>query len=229
MVKQKLWLALLAFFFLLGSCAPAPETIVGNPQDMIATIAAATVAALPTNTPQPTWTASLPPTIQRSTPTELPSNTPAPTIAMLDTPTSAFVLPGPGTPLSGGSGLPVGIWTWTPEPYKCDLNKTDPEPYTYFRPGQRFRAEWRVWNRGSIIWKADRILFYFIGGDKLFTDPERAKGIELAYSVYPEDKILVHAMMMAPKQPGTYASTWGLRRDNSALAFCTFDLVIRVK
>jgi hypothetical protein len=223
------WLVFILFVVSVGGCSPAPANAGDNPQDMIATIAAATIAALPTNTPQPTWTASAIPTRARTTPTEIPSNTPAPTIEMLASPTSALELPGPGTPLAGNPNFPLSIWSPTPEPFKCDLNKTVPEPYEYIKAGRDFRAEWRVWNRGTVIWKEDGVIFYFIGGDKFFNDPDRAQGITLAYNVYPQDKILLSVAMTAPKAPGTYSSTWGLRRENRDTPFCTFDLTIRVK
>lgn len=229
MRNQRFWLGIVLFFLLSGGCSPAPAGVSDNPQDLIATIAAATIAALPTNTPQPTWTASPIPTRARNTPTELPSNTPAPTIELLASPTSIYELPGPGTPMAGLTGIPLSLWTPTPEPFKCNLNKTKPEPYTVLKPGYHFRTEWRVWNRGSVIWKWDGVIFYFVGGDKLFNDPDRAKGIKLAYNVYPEDKILLSVAMTSPKEPGTYSSTWGLRRENRDTPFCTFDMVIRVK
>ena len=226
---QRFNLTWILFFFLIGGCAPASAQPGDNPHDLIATIAAATIAALPSNTPQPTWTASPIPTRARNTPTELPSNTPAPTIELLASPTSIYELPGPGTPMAGLTGIPLSLWTPTPEPFKCNLNKTDPEPYTVFKPGYHFRTEWRGWNRGTVIWKWDGVIFYFIGGDKLFNDPDRAKGIKLAYNVYPQDKILLSVAMTSPKEPGTYSSTWGLRRENRDTPFCTFDMVIRVK
>jgi hypothetical protein len=227
---QRFSLAWILFFFLIGGCAPASAPSQDNPQDLIATIAAATIAALPSNTPQPTWTASPIPTRPRNTPTELPSNTPAPTLELLATPTSIYELPGPGTPLAGLTGIPLSLWTPTPEPFKCHLRRTRPEPYTVLKPGYHFRTEWQVWNYGSVIWKEDGVLFYFIGGDKLYNDADRARdGVELAYNVYPEDKILLSVAMTAPKEPGTYSSTWGLRRENRNTPFCTFDMVIRVK
>jgi hypothetical protein len=227
--KQRFLLAMTLFFFLMGGCVPAPVPVVENPQDMIATIAAATVAALPTTTPQPTWTASPSPTRARNTPTDIPTNTPAPTIEMIASPTSIFQLPGPGTPLAGMTTIPLSLWSPTPEPFQCDLNKTEPEPYTKFKPRYFFKAEWRVWNRGSVIWKADGVIFYFIGGDKLHNDEERAEGITLPYAVYPQDKVLLYVGMTSPREPGTYSSTWGLRRENRDAPFCTFNIVIRVE
>ncbi len=229
MIIRRFGLICTLLFILIGGCAPSPDQSGESPQDMVATIAAATIAALPSNTPQPTWTASPSPTRARNTPTELPSNTPAPTIQMMASPTSIFELPGPGTPLSGTARIPLVLWTPTPEPFKCDLNKTEPEPYTVFKPGYHFRTEWRVWNRGAVIWKWDGVIFYFVGGDKLFNDPDRAKGAKLAYNVYPQDKILLSVAMTSPKEAGTYSSTWGLRRENRDTPFCTFDMVIRVE
>lgn len=227
---RRFWFSWLALLFLLGGCVPSANQPAGNPQDRIATIAAATIAALPSNTPQPTWTPSSTPTRPRNTPTDLPSNTPAPTIESLASITSVYNLPGPGTLVAGSTpGSFPFIWSPTPEPFRCDINKTEPEPYTIFQPRKFFRAEWRVWNRGSVIWKEKSILFYFIGGDKMFNDPDRAEGINLAYAVYPEDKILVSVAMTSPKEPGTYSSTWGLRRDNRNEPFCTFSMVIRVR
>jgi hypothetical protein len=227
---RKFWLQWLVIFLLLGGCVPTASQPAVNPQDMIATIAAATVAALPTNTPQPTWTASLTPTRSRGTPTELPTNTPAPTIEMLASPTSIFSLPGPGTLLPGTTpGLTLFLWTSTPEPFLCEINKTSPEPYTTFKPRATFKAEWRTVNVGSAIWKEDGVIFYYIGGDKLHNDRERGDGIFISYTVYPQDKVMVTAAMTAPKEPGTYSATWGLRRENRATPFCTFDVIIRVK
>jgi len=224
---QRFFQALVLFFFLLGGCAPSPAQPVDNPQDLIATIAAATVAALPTNTPQPTWTASA--TRVRGTPTDLPSNTPAPTIALPVTATSEFVLPGPGTPLAGTTRIPIGLWSPTPEPFKCFLRRIEPEPFTKMKPGKDFRMEWQLVNIGTAIWKADGVLYYFIAGDKLHNDADRAKGTQISYNVYPQDKILIFLAMTVPKAPGTYSSTWGLRRENRDTPFCTFDMVIRVE
>lgn len=226
---RQFWLSWVGLLILLAGCAPSAAQPIDNPQDMIATIAAATVAALPTNTPQPSWTPSLTPTRVRNTPTDIPSNTPAPTIEGFPTATSVYDLPGPGTLLPGTPGAVLFLWTSTPEPFKCDLNKTDPEPYTIFKPRQFFRAEWRVWNRGSTIWKEKSIIFYFVGGDKLHNDLERGEGTFIGYTVYPEDKILVWIGMTAPKEPGTYFATWGLRRENRTEPFCTFNVTIRVR
>jgi hypothetical protein len=219
---QRFWLLWILFFFVLGGCVPAPAPLVGNPEDMIATIAAATVNALPTTTPHPTWTSSPIPTRSRNTPTDIPSNTPAPTIEVLQ-------LPAPGTPMADLTKLPLGFWSPTPDPFQCDLNKIEPEPYTIFKPRYFFRSGWRVWNRGSEIWKEKSIVFYFIGGDKLHNDEERADGIFLPYTVYPQDKVFLQVAMTSPGEPGTYSATWGLRRENRNTPFCTFQVIIRVK
>ncbi len=218
---QKVLLFFGLSFSLLGACVPAPA-VIENPQAMIATIAAATVNALPSNTPYPTGTSSPTATRIRNTPTDIPTNTPPATIEV-------FVLPDPGTPAVELTKVPLGFWSATPEPFQCQVDRTKPEPYSILKPRHFFRVEWRIWNRGSTIWKEDGVLFYFVGGDKLFNDGDRADGTNLAYNVYPQDKIWVQVAMTSPKEPGTYSSMWGLRRENRKDPFCTFQVVIRVK
>jgi hypothetical protein len=202
---------------------PAPAASVVNHQDMIATIAAATVNALPSNTPHPTWTSSPTATRVRNTPTDIPSNTPAPTI------TTISQLPAPGTPMADLTRQPLAFWSPTPDPFKCELNTTNPENYTIFKPRHSFDSEWRVSNSGSAIWRRDRIVFYFISGDKLYTDEERAEGIFLPRIVSPDEEILLRAAMTSPNQPGTYSSVWGLRRVNRDEPFCTLQIIILVR
>jgi hypothetical protein len=220
--RQRFWLSWILFFFILGGCVPAPAPVISNPEDMIATIAAATVSALPTNTPYPTWTSTPISTRVRSTPTDLPTNTPAPTIEVIQ-------LPAPGTPMADLTKLPLGFWSPTPEPYQCDVDRFKPEPYSTIKPRNFFRVEWRIWNRGSAIWKADGVFVYFIGGDKLYNDEEKADGFFLPYAVYPNDRFWAQVPMTSPKEPGTYSSMWGLRRENRNTPFCTFQVIIRVK
>lgn len=230
MRTTKLWFGWVIVFLLVGGCGPSASQPLINSQDMIATIAAATVAALPTNTPYPTWTASPSPTRVRTTPTELPSNTPAPTIPILNSPTPIIILPGPGTSVSGGGlGPNFVFWTATPQPYRCSPVLVDPDDYQIFTPRYAFKARWRVWNRGSVRWKKDDVVFYFIGGDKMHNDLDRADGEFIPVTVQLNDKVLLQVAMTSPKEPGLYSTTWGLRRLKSSSPFCLIELTIRVQ
>ncbi len=233
----KFWPGWLFFFFLFGGCSPAASQPVLDPQAMVATIAAATVAALPTNTPQPTWTASASATLARATATPISTNTPAPTIPMLSSPTPLMILPGPGTLVAGtilpgsGSGLGTNLifWTDVPNVYNCNPITVDPDYAQIYTPRYDFKARWRVFNSGTARWKADDIVFYFVGGDKMHNDLNRADGEFIPIGVYKGDKVLLQIGMTSPKEPGQYSATWGLRRNKSDTPFCTFSVTIRVE
>jgi len=124
---------------------------------------------------------------------------------------------------------PLSFWSPTPDPFQCELNETKPENYTTFKPHRLFNAEWKVSNHGAATWRRDSIVFYFVSGDKLFDDAERAEGIFLPRTINPDDELSLQAAMTAPSEIGTYSSVWGLRRVNREEPFCTLQIIIRVR
>ncbi|GAB4501114.1 MAG: hypothetical protein Fur0035_06550 [Anaerolineales bacterium] len=223
--KRRLLITFLAAS-LLSACAPSSQTV-SDPQALAATIAAATIAARPTNTAypsaSPTSASARTVHIETTAPTLLPSLTPWPS-------TTAFpTLPQPSTlasvPVTGGSYI---LYTATPEPWKCELRHISPDQMTVFKPRYGFRTEWRIFNIGGKIWRSDSVRVKYLGGTALQNDPESKNEFFLPISIYPGDKILVQIAMTSPKEPGEYSSFWGLADEKDRI-FCTFDITIRVK
>jgi len=214
---------------LLAACVPAAAPA-QDPKALIETIAAATIAALPTNTPYPTATASftrdpaftaLP---DASNITTVPTLTPFPTLTPWPT------LPLPSTLASNpinGSGNYI-LYTATPETWKCDMRHLSPAQGTTYAPRNGFRAEWRIFNIGGKIWKTDSVRVKYLGGTSMQNDPAQRNEFFIPDAIYPGDKILVHIAMTSPKEPGEYSSFWGLVNDKDQV-FCTFGMMIHVQ
>lgn len=212
---------------LLSACAPSAQTD-ANPQALVETIAAATIAARPSNTPYPTPSAAprstgQPGPLESAAPGSIPSLTPWPSTTPFPT------LPQPSTlasaPLVGGNYI---LYTATPEPWKCELRHISPDQMTIFKPRYGFRAEWRIFNIGGKIWRSDSVRVKYLGGTSLQNDPQSKNEFFLPASIYPGDKILVQIAMTSPKEPGQYSSFWALV-DEKDRVFCTFDITIRVR
>lgn len=241
MLKRIFSLVFLVVAFLAGSCAPAPQPTVSplSMEDSVATMAAATIQALPTNTPYPT--PSLVPTLKLS-PTASPTETPIPTLPKLATPTFVEDIVNLGN-----------YWTSTPEAWACNVDKTDPSWGEKIKAGKDFRVVWRVWNVGAKAWSVDELTMFFIAGERMHNRGNNEKPVYVPgeeptkapititpnprftttprsfHKVHPGDKLVLHIRMYAPKEPGLYTSAWGLRRGNSKLAFCAFSVTIRVE
>jgi hypothetical protein len=217
MKRFVLYVALVGVF--LTSCGnPGGNVPADNPQDVLATIVASTIQALPSPTPYPT---SLP-TRDEQTPRP-PTVTP---ITIIDASPVPSITPLPLLPTPGA--VPTifrKYYTATPISYYCKPFFLKPEWGETLHPREYFQAVWKVSNIGSAIWKFDQVEFFFVQGDKMHKNPEDAVQ-KLGYTVYPDDKIAFRINMIAPKEPGTYSMTWGLRKGKNV--FCYVYLYIHV-
>jgi hypothetical protein len=156
------------------------------------------------------------------TPTITPTQnteTPLPTI----TPTFLFILSSP-TPLviptltlsSNGGGS-------SSDNFACRITKVSPPNGSSFNPRDDFDAVWSVRNIGQKKWDRTGIDYIYSSGDKL----HKVSGYDLTSTVGVGDSIDLGVDMQAPKNSGTYTTTWTMRSGNKT--FCTMTLTIVVK
>jgi hypothetical protein len=218
----------MAVLIVLSACGAPP--VEQSPQDLVSTIAAATIAALPSpslapsdtelptdtpipsTTPAPTWTETLVPVIVP----DLPSLTPSPVIETL-TPTITLT-PSPLPDSGSESGKVQGIGA-----YQCMVIGQKPEDWSDFKPGQLIYVVWRVKNVGERDWPKGGLEIFFIEGAKIYEFGQVQKS-QVGVKVGGTGDFLV--VMRAPERGGSYLTKWGLRRDKF---FCKliFGLIVR--
>lgn len=213
--KLFVWVTALA---LILACAPALATPAVPTVDpgAVGTIIAQTVnaagtqtaAALPSLTPSPTLT----PIVNTDTP--VPTAT-ATVIFILSSPTP-LVIPTFTSSSSGGGGT-------SSDNFACRVSRVSPANGTAFNPRDDFDAIWTVRNIGQRNWDRNSIDIIYSRGDRI----HKVSGYDLDANVRVGDSIDVGVDMQAPKDSGTYNTTWVMRRgDNN---FCTLTLTIVVR
>lgn len=211
MKKYKRILMALTFLLLLSACAPStPEPIVP-----IETVFAATMNAINAQT-----AAAMPAT---STPTPTPINTRRPTItpqpsstAVVLTPTFTPTITPVYTPtnITSGSGNVL---------YACELVELSPRSGHEVKPNEKFRWVWKVRNIGTKKWWTDTMFVTYVSGSKFYVKKEYALGD-------PTDigEIGVFSIkMQAPKEPGTYTTTWSLKKGIHSFCYAQLKIVVK--
>jgi Ig-like domain-containing protein len=164
-----------------------------------------TAAAMPSVTPSPTLT----PTVA----TETPSPTPTATVIFILSSPTPLVIP-TFTNVSSGNNN---------ENWSCQVTRVSPANGSSFNPRDDFDAFWTVRNNGQKNWERNSIDFIYISGDKI----HKVSGYDLDSNVRVGNSIDLGVDMQAPKDPGTYTTTWTLRTGDRE--FCTLTLTIVVK
>lgn len=220
-IKFLFWFVILA---LIMACVPSFATPfpTANPNQVnqfIAQTANAaatrTAAAIPTSSPTST-----------ATPTRL-TDTPSPTftstvIFILASPTpivppTLVILGGGGS--SGGSG-----GSTSSDPYACQVLSVSPSNGTSFHSRDDFDATWHVKNIGTRNWDRTSIDFIYLSGAKIY----KVAGYDLSKTVNSGSTVDLGVDMVAPKNAGTYTTTWTLSRGPNA-TFCNVSLTIVVQ
>lgn len=162
--------------------------------------------------PTDALTVTLTPPPPSQTPTG--TKTPYPTITPIpsDTPIPS------ATPLGAGP-------TATPQ-YACELIEKIPDQWAAFKPRNTFQAIWKVKNTGTMAWLPGRVVLKYISGVKMYTGEDRQ---DLTTETAPGSLLLLIVNMMAPKEQGDYAATWGLVERRTGVTFCSFTAKIIVK
>ncbi len=209
-MKKKFRIFFLAFFYFLSACASAPAPQAAAPN--VETIVAATYAAIAAQTE-----AAKPPA------TVTPFNTPTATLTKLPptvTPTFTpiFILPS-----ATASKTLTPPPTATPSRFACRFISQSPKNGVVVKPGSAFKWTWEVTNIGQEEWIAVDVKYFYLSGDKFHEKASRG----LPHNVQIGKSVTLTANMIAPTTPGTYVTTWALRRHSQI--FCDVRLEIIVQ
>lgn len=164
-----------------------------------------TAASIPTFTPSPTIT----PTVATETPLPTATST---IIFVLSTPTP-LVIP---TFTSSGGGT-------SNENFSCQVTRVSPANGTRFNPRDDFDAVWTVRNNGQRNWDRNSIDILYSSGDRI----HKVSGYDLDENVRVGNSIDVGVDMQAPRNSGTYSTTWVMRRGDDAFCTLTLSIVVR--
>jgi hypothetical protein len=169
-----------------------------------------TAAAMPSLTPSP----SITPTRNTETPIPTATNT---VIFILSSPTSNVVPTFTALSSSGGgSGSSSAN-------YACQVTKVSPANGSSFNPRDDFDAVWTVKNIGQKKWDRTGVDYIYSSGDKF----HKISGYDLSSNVNVGESIDLGVDMQAPKNSGTYTTTWTMRAGSKT--FCSMTLTIVVK
>lgn len=168
-----------------------------------------TSAAMPTSTHTPTFT-----------PTPRNTDTPTPTftstvIFILSTPTP-LVIP-TFTVVSSGGGESSSA------NYACQVVSLSPANGTTFGSRADFDAVWRVKNIGQKVWDRTQVDYRYTSGDKI----HKVAIYDLSANVPKNGTTDLIVDMVAPKNAGTYTTTWNMYVGSKS--FCNMSLRIVVQ
>ena len=207
-VKKLIFLFVALLVVLACELPFLPAPVASNPTlapGSIETIVVATAGAAQTQTalviPSPTMTLT---------------STPLPTLTPTDTPTATatfiFILPTSTKPFvtqSAGSN--------------CQAVAQSPVNDTVFAPREKFTTAWTLKNTGDEYWLHTDVDFRHTDG----TNMHGSDVLDLPISVAPGNEVTLIVKMTAPKNPGSYTSTWSLGAKKETL--CKVSVTIIVK
>jgi len=214
--RYLLWCATLAMILACVPVLPTPAVSVPTiDPNAIGTMIMETAAAASTQT-----VSSLPsatPTVE--TPTPRNTDTPEPTatntvIFILFSPTANGSISG-----SNGSGVSGGS---SSDPYACKVTNTSPVNGSALSAREDFDARWTVINIGQQDWDRKVVDYLYLGGDKI----HKVATYDLPASVKRGESVSLVVDMLAPKDPGSYTTAWGLKTGTTT--FCPLTLTIVV-
>ncbi len=161
-----------------------------------------TAAALPSSTPTPIIT----PTRSTATPTLTPTST---VIFLFFSPTALKIPSLTNAPASGS--------------FACQVVKTTPANGSQFSPRQDFGTVWEVKNIGKKKWDRTTVNYAYSTGDKI----HKISSYDLSKNIQVGGTIELTVDMQAPKDPGTYNTTWTMQ--SGSRTFCPLTLTIVVR
>jgi hypothetical protein len=213
--KLLVWVTALA---LIMACAPALATpqAPGIDPGAVNTFIAQTVEVAGTRTaaaiPTLTYTPTITPTVNTETPIPTATST---IIFILSTPTPLVI---PTFTSSGGGGGGTSS-----ENFSCQVTRVTPANGSTFNPRDDFDAVWTVRNNGQRNWDRNSIDIVYSSGDRI----HKVSGYDLDENVRTGESTNIGVDMQAPKDAGTYNTTWIMRRGDRT--FCTMTLTIVVR
>lgn len=218
--KLLIWVLALALILACVPTLPAPGGVPTTDPAAINTFIAQTVeaasrqtqAAMPTSTSTPTAT----PTVV----TETPSPTPTATIVFILPTSTPLVIP---TVTRSGDGGDDDDDEISSDNYSCQVVRVSPANGTVMDPREDFDAVWTVRNNGQRNWDRTSIDHVYDRGDRI----HKVSGYDLRENVRVGNSTDLGVDMRAPKDRGTYTTTWILRAGNRE--FCSMSLTIVVR
>ncbi|MCP4139918.1 MAG: hypothetical protein GY755_06455 [Chloroflexi bacterium] len=213
MKKYRVLFISLITILTISACTPAAtpqppsiETIVA------ATYVAAqaqTAAAMPTETPVPAT-----PTVGRATSTPFPTATifvfPSFTPTFTTTPTPAYT----ATNITSGSGDII---------YACNIVNISPESGYVVKPREEFKWVWEVENIGTAKWWPETAYIRYSRG----TEYHVKKQAPIEDPTEPGEIGIFKVKMRAPKEPGSYTTTWSIRKGIHEFCFAQLKIVVK--
>ena len=210
MKKNRLIFILLISLLALSACAPKPK-VEALPIETVfaatyAAIMAQTAAAEPMETLVPTSVSTLRPTS---------TSFPTATIVVL-APTNTPTLTPPSTPtnITSGSGNVL---------YACNILSPSPQSGYLVKPGERFTWTWQVENIGTTRWRGDSMSVVYIRGTYYALEKEYPLGDHINVG----DNDILTIRMQAPKEPGTYITTWSLEKGIHNFCYAQLRIIVR--
>jgi hypothetical protein len=107
--------------------------------------------------------------------------------------------------------------------YACQVISVEPANGTVFGSRADFDAYWKVKNIGKKTWDRNTVDFTYSSGAKI----HKTSGYDLSKNVKSGETIEVGVDMEAPKNAGTYTTTWTLNAGRNS--FCRVNLTIIVR
>jgi hypothetical protein len=214
--KVLIWVTALA---LVMACVPTVATPALPTVDpgAVSTFIAQTVNAASTQTaavlPSATPTPSLTPTQNTATPSPTPTAT---FIFVLPTFTPIVIPTFTRVPSLGGGGS-------RSDNFACEVTRVTPPNGSNFSPRDDFDVFWTVRNIGQRNWDRNEIDYIYVSGDKF----HKVSGYDLPENVRTGNSVQLGVDMRAPKDPGTYNTTWTLRVGRNEFCPLRFTIVVR--
>jgi hypothetical protein len=216
--KTTLWICIAALALVIA-CVPAiatPAAPTIDP-DAVNTFIAQTVNAATTQTAAAMPTSTFTPSVTPTRNTETPSPTPTATVIFVLPTFTPIVLPTfTLVPSLGGSGT-------SSDNFACQVTRVSPPNGSTFDPRDDFDVFWTVRNIGRRNWDRSDIDYIYSSGAKL----HKVSGYDLDENVRVGNSTEVGVDMQAPKDPGTYTTTWTLRVGNNEFCPLRFTIVVR--
>jgi hypothetical protein len=211
-----IWVTALA---LVMACVPTVATP-ANPTvdpDLISTFIAATVNAASTQTAAALPSATPTPSITPTQNTETPSPMPTATVLIVLPSLTPIVIPTfTSAPSLGGGGT-------SSDNYACQVTRVTPPNGSVYEPRADFDVFWTVRNIGRRNWDRNEVDYIYLSGDKF----HKISGYDLPENVPAGNSTQIGVDLQAPKDPGTYNTTWTLRVGNNEFCPLRFTIVVR--
>ncbi|MBT3187774.1 MAG: hypothetical protein HN736_13455 [Anaerolineae bacterium] len=213
MKKHRFFYILLITILSLSACTPA-----ATPQpSSVETIVAATYAVAKAQTAAAMPTATLiPPTPTKPRITSTPFSTPTIFVVSSFTPSPTITATPAYTPtnITSGSGDIL---------YACNIVKLSPESTYTVKPNEEFKWTWEVENIGTAKWWPDTAQVKYASGAEYYIKKHAA----IDKPTDPGEIAIFKIKMRAPKETGTYTTTWSMRKGIHYFCYAQLKIVVK--